>query len=758
MTRDEAARRIGELRAEIDRHDRLYYVEARPEISDRDYDRLYDELLRLEGGFPDLVAPDSPTQRVAGAPIAGFEHVRHRRPMLSLEKAKTLKDLQLFDARVRREMPGEAVEYHVEPKIDGVSIAAHYRDGALVLGATRGDGAVGDDITANLRTIRSVPLRLRGDAPLPAYLEARGEAFMARGDFARLNEDLRAKGEEPFPNARNATAGSLKQLDPRIAAARPLSAVFYAVGESEGLEAETHGAALDALGRLGLPTPRMRWVCATVEEALARAEDLKARESDLPYEIDGVVIKVNRLDQWRRLGVKTRHPAYAIAYKPPSWLEQATTRIRDITVQVGRTGMLTPVAELEPVFLDGSTIGRATLHNFDDLARKDIRRGDTVVIEKAGMVIPAVVRVLADRRTGGERAYAPPDRCPSCGGPVARPRTASGSGLEIAVRCENVQCPAQRTRRVEYFAQRGALDIEGLGGIVADRLVECGWVGEPLDLFGLEAEKLAALNLGTAEEPRVLGRKNADRMVQALDRARAMPLSRWLHALAIPEVGEAMAHRIGAAHEDLEAVADSPALRAIVRRAEIERRLEEINPRSRRNPPRDEADRARRERECAGLEAERDAADRARGGVDLAEVGPVVARSLLDFLASPAGRRIRERMKALGIRPRGGGGAAAAPAWGGASPFAGRTVVLTGALAAMTRDEAAARLRAAGATVTGSVSRKTDFVVAGADPGGNKMDAAKEHGIAVLDESAFLAMLGGAGGDGPAGGGGETSS
>ncbi len=737
MNPDEAVRRVAHLRREIARHDRLYYVEARPEISDAAYDRLFDELTSLEAEFPDLVAPDSPTQRVGGAPLAHFEHVRHAVPMLSLEKARTPRELELFEARVRKELGGEPVEYAVEPKIDGVSIAVHYRRGRLALGATRGDGATGDDITANLRTVRSIPTRLETDEP-PALVEVRGEAFMDHEGFARLNEQAAAAGEEPFPNPRNATAGTLKQLDPRIVARRPVRAVFYAVGLADGVTFERHADALRHLRAWGLPTPQLIWVCSSMAEALGRAEEMKARESELPYNIDGVVIKVNRLDQWRRLGLKSRHPAYAIAYKPKEWLEQTETRLLAITVQVGRTGALTPVAELEPVFLDGSTISRATLHNADEIRRKDIRIGDAVVIEKAGMVIPAVVRALPERRTGREQPFAMPVRCPSCGGPVVRKQAASGAGPEVALRCENLQCPAQKTRRVEYFAQRSALDIEGLGGIVADRLVESGLVEDPFDLFDVKLERLAALNLGTPGEPRVFGKKNAARVLAALERSRGLPLSRWLFALAIPEVGETIAFQIARAHATMREVARSTLLRAVVLRQEKQEAATRVNPRSRINPPADEHERARRTREFAELREAIARLDRQIAAASLPEVGPVVARSVIAYFESARGRATLKRMEGLGIDPR--GGPEAAPA--GDSAFADKTVVLTGALGSMTRDEAASEIRARGGGVTGSVSRKTDLVVAGADPGDSKMKAAADYGIRVVDEATFLGMLG----------------
>lgn len=716
-------KRILELKAALRRHDHLYYAEGRPEISDSEYDALFEELEALEGRYPDEATADSPARRVGGHPIEGFTHVRHDPPMLSLEKAKDLRELSLFEARIRKELPGEAIAYIVEPKVDGVSISLHYREGELILGATRGDGETGDDITHTVRTIRSAPLRLSGTPP--AFLEVRGEAYMDRTGFERLNARLAESGEPPFPNPRNATAGSLKQLDPRIAATRPLNALFYAVARCDGRAFETHAEALKALRDWGLPTARTTWLCATVEEAIERAEELKADEQALPYGIDGVVLKVNSLRHWERLGLKTRHPAYAIAYKPKGWLDQTTTLLRAITVQVGRTGALTPVAELEPVFLDGSTISRATLHNFDEVRRKDIRIGDTVVIEKAGKVIPAVVRVLTENRTGAETRIQPPDQCPACGGPVGNRRIASGQEDEVALRCENLQCPAQRTRRLEFFAQRAALDLDGLGGIVADRLVEREWVREPLDLFNLTVDRLATLNLGTDTAPRVLGLPIARRILAALERSRALPLHRWLYALAIPDIGEVTAYQLGQLHEDLEAVSGSALLRDLIARDEAQARAEQVNPRSRKNQPAGDAERVRREAEWIQLNAECASLNERLQSLPAGVIGPVAARALLRYFESEPGRTLLRRMQDLGLRPR------RAAKTGTASEWTGKTVVLTGTIEGLTREEAAALLRAAGATVVSAVSGKTHLVIAGAEPGEAKIRRARELGISI---------------------------
>ena len=785
MTLDQARKRHAELVREIRMHDHAYYVEARPKISDREYDRLFQELLDLERQFPELVTPDSPSQRVGGQPLEGFRRIRHRVPMLSLEKVRpadhptraeepddalrkqrqdqnTLNELRSWDLNLRKQLRLDRLEYVMEPKVDGVSISVHYEKGRFVLGVTRGDGTTGDGITANLRTIRSIPLALQIQDP-PAHLEVRGEAYMALKDFEALNRQLESAGEEPFPNARNATAGTLKLLDPRLVAQRPLRAVFYGIGYCEGIEFRTHAEVLQSLRRFGLPTQPEWWLCRDMDhlleiyrrEVVADYQEEKDLRSRLPYEIDGIVIKVNDMTLWPRIPAKARAPGYAIVHKPIHWIEPAETVLKAITVQVGRTGVLTPVAELEPVFVQGSTISRATLHNEDEIRRKDIRIGDTVVIRKAGMVIPEVVEVVKSKRPPGTRPFDLFEhvggRCPACGGPIAREPVSTGEGQEVAWRCQNVAgCPAQKVRRLEFFTQRKALDIEGIGGIVAEKLIESGLVDEPLDLFELKIEDLARLNLGTEEAPRVFGEKNARKVREALERARTLPLGRWLFALGIPNVGEVTAHDIASFHEDLESVARSPLLQGVVRLEEIAREAEAVNPHSRKNPPRTEAERRRRTEQYEALRQEaerigrelveagfaRPAARSGEGGFPayVTKVGPVAARSVLEFFASPAGKRVLQRLKVLKIHPRGARTAVS----GG--PLAGKTFVLTGTLSSWTREEASELIRQAGGHVAGSVSKNTDYVVAGESPG-SKLDKARALGVPVLDEAAFRKLL-----------------
>ena len=839
MTPAEAQQRHAQLADEIRRHDRAYYVEGRQLITDREYDQLFKELQELEKQFPDLVTPESPTQRVGGTPSEKFARVRHLLPMQSLDKIaasdhptkdeepdrdkrnraqdeNTLAELHAWDATIRKQLGRGKIQYILEPKVDGVSIGVHYRHGKLALGVTRGDGVEGDDITANLKTIRGIPLELHLKNP-PALLEVRGEAYISIKEFGAFNAKLAAAGEKSFPNARNATAGTLKQLDPRLVAQRPIRAVFYATGafssgdapspkggsdapvafSSTGDEAspspsrrrgvaatpfKTHSEMLEALAGFGLPTQKLWWVCDGIEEVLkvyrekivAHYDEDKDLRRQLPYEIDGIVLKVNTLADWPRIPGRSRAPGYAIVHKPVPWITPAETVLKAITVQVGRTGVLTPVAELEPVFVQGSTIARATLHNEDEIRRKDIRIGDTVVVRKAGMVIPEIFEVVKTERPPGAQEFDlfkhVGGKCPACGGPIAKDKIKTSRATEIggtsstspqsktesqrlvelvppnvdeevAWRCQNIAgCPAQLTRRVEYFAQRKALDLESLGGIVAEKLVERGLVKEPLDLFDLKLEVLGKLNLGTDDEPRTFGEKNATKILDALQRAKTAPLSRWIHALAIADVGEATAKQLAATHESLETLADSEVLRDIRDLGAKENERAEISPRSRKNPPKSEAEKAAREIRDAELKAEiAEIESRLEAGglkAKLVEVGPVAAASVLYYFASPAGKKVLARIRELNIRPQNEKISGARPE----GLFAGKTYVLTGTLPTLTREEATAKIEAAGGKVTSSVSKKTDFVVAG-EEAGSKLDKAQNLGVKIIDEKEFLAML-----------------
>ncbi len=719
MAKDEAqaAKRIAQLRHEIKEHDRRYYEEAAPTISDREYDRLYKELVDLEAKFPDLVTPDSPTQRVGGKPLQAFAQIQHRVPMLSLDNTYSEDEVANFYKRITRLLPDEEIPVVIEPKVDGVAVSVMYENGRLKYSATRGDGLVGDDITQNIKTIRSVPQQLRGSAP--KVFEVRGEAYLDKNGFKKLNKEREAVGLPLFANPRNAAAGSLKHLDPKIAARRPLGMVFYGTGAVEGADVDLHSKIFPLFKKLGLPTHENWWLADSVEKVLDAIRELDRIRHDFPYETDGAVIKVDALAQRERLGFTAKSPRWAIAYKYAA--ERVETKLLDIIVQVGRTGILTPVAMLEPVVVSGSTVSRATLHNEDEIKRKDIRIGDTVVIEKAGEVIPAVVEVVKSKRPRNAKRF---DflkhihgKCPVCDGEVRR------DPQFVAWRCENLQCPAQATRRLEFFAARGALDIESVGGIVADKLVERGLVREPLDLFELKVEQLAKLNLGTEENPRIFGEKNATKAIQAIERARTFPLSRWLYALAIPDVGKTTATDLARFHQTIEDVASSKLLHDVLAYHETKGDKKATN------------EIAERLIKSGFAQPSKSKIDK-QGGI-VTEVGPVVAQSVLDFFASAAGRKILQRMKELGIHPKSEKVSVKKMA---ELPLAGKTFVLTGTLPSMTREEASAKIEALGGHVSSSVSKKTDYVLAGSEAG-SKLEKAKELGVRIIDEPTFRKMV-----------------
>ena len=670
MTKAEVQKQIEKLRQRINRHNRLYYVEARPEISDAEYDRLYKELQQLEAQHPELVTPDSPTQRVGGEPLKQFRNVRHLLPMMSLDNTYSFDELREFDGRVRKLLPDEAIEYVLEPKVDGVSVSLRYEHGRLAIGATRGDGTTGDDITANLRTIQAIPLTL---ASAPKLLEVRGEAYLPVQGFEKMNAERAQAGEEPFANPRNACAGSLKQLDPRIVARRPLSAVFYAVGSAEGIAFETQAEVLRTLKTLGLPTPQVWWHCRNFDEVLKHAEELQERESDLPYQIDGAVVKVNDLGQWKRLGATAKAPRYAIAYKYSH--EQAQTKLKDITIQVGRTGTLTPVAELEPVALAGSTISRATLHNEEEIKRKDIRIGDTVLIEKAGEVIPAVVGVVMEKRPRGTKPFDfvkhVHGKCPSCSGPIRR------DPEFVAWRCENMSCPMQLKRTIQHYASRNAMDIENLGEVLVNQLVDRGLVKDVAGLYDLQVGPLAELER--------MAEKSAANVVTAIEESKHRELWRLIHGLGILHVGEGAARKLAGFFQSLEKIIE------------------------------------------ADVETLQTAPD----------VGPVMAESIHDFFRNPRNKAVIEKLKKAGVRPQKPEIRSQASAGG---PFEGKTVVITGTLAKLSRSEAQEELRKRGANVTDSVSKKTNYLVVGEDAG-SKLDKAKRFGVKILNEAEFTALL-----------------
>jgi len=720
MTEAEACARIETLRRDITEHNRRYYEEAAPTISDREYDRLYKELVDLETQFPELVTPDSPTQRVGGKPLRAFAQIQHRVPMLSLDNTYSEEEVVNFYKRIMRLLPEEKIPVVIEPKVDGVAVSVMYENGKLTYAATRGDGSVGDEITQNIRTIKSVPHQLPGAAP--KVFEVRGEAYLDKAGFEKLNKEREAAGLPLFANPRNAAAGSLKHLDPNIAAKRPLGMIFYGTGAIEGTEVDRHSKIFPLFKKLGLPTHEHWSLVDSVDQILKTIHDLDEIRRGFPYETDGAVIKVDALAQRERLGFTAKSPRWAIAYKYAA--ERVETKLLDIKVQVGRTGILTPVAVLEPVLVSGSTVSRATLHNEDEIKRKDIRIGDTVMIEKAGEVIPAVVEVVQSKRPRNAKPFGFFEhihgKCPVCSGEIRR------DPQFVAWRCENILCPAQTTRRVEFFGARGALDIESVGGIVADKLVERGLVHEPLDLFELNIEQLAKLNLGTDEAPRIFGEKNASKAIQAIERAKTAPLSRWLYALAIPDVGKTTATDLARFHETINDVASSPLLRDVV--SHNGRKSDK----SRDGGTKEIADRLIK---SGFAEPSKSKMDKQRGIVT--QVGPVVAQSVLDFFASSAGKKILQRMKQLGIEPKSEKVSAKQMA---GLPLAGKTFVLTGTLPSMTREEASVKIEAVGGHVSSSVSKKTDYVLAG-EEAGSKLEKAKKLGVKIIGEKEFRAML-----------------
>jgi DNA ligase (NAD+) len=728
MTQAQAKKRHAQLAEEIRRHDHAYYVEAKPKISDRDYDRLYHELLDLEKEFPELAAPDSPSQRVGGAPLSAFRSVRHSVPMLSLDNTYSEEEIRDFVRRLEKLLPGEKLDWIVEPKVDGVAISLRYENGVLVTGATRGNGTEGDDVTANLKTIRSVPLSLKishRDAEpqrkqkdfseensvslslggkISSVLEVRGEVFMPVAGFEKLNAERKAAGEELYGNPRNTTAGSLKQLDPKIVATRPLDVVIYGIAEIGAQSIASQAELLAWLKKLGFKTPGKIWHCHSAEELISAIHDLDKIRKKFPYETDGAVIKLNSFAQRERAGFTAKAPRWAIAYKYAP--EQAETKLNSITIQVGRTGALTPVAELEPVFLAGSTISRATLHNEDYIREKDIRLGDTVTIEKAGEVIPAVVNVVLKKRGGGEKKFNFPKTCPECGSKVSksdgwgeRPREPKNLGVRRHVgalesgdtspqskigdeeegsvwRCVNPDCPAQIRGRIEHWCARGAMDIEGGGEVLAAQLVKNNLVRDVADLYSLKPDDVANLER--------MAEKSAKNFLDALAASKSRDLWRLIFGLGILHVGAGGAKSL-ARH--------FPALDDIF---------------------------------VANAEQLAEAED----------IGEVIAQSLVNWHGDARNQKLIERLRAAGLnfrselfQPRAKAG-----------PFAGKTFVLTGTLPTLKREEAAAKIESLGGKVSGSVSKKTDFVVAG-EEAGSKLDKAQKLGVKIIDEKEFLKII-----------------
>jgi DNA ligase (NAD+) len=659
---DDPARRAEELRAQLREASHRYYVLDAPTLSDAEYDRLFRELEELEKAHPELVTADSPTRRVGAAPSEKFAKVTHSRQMMSLANAMTDEDFSEFTERIKKLLGEEKVRFCVEPKLDGLAVSLRYENGRFVQGATRGDGLVGEDVTQNLRTIKAVPLQLAGKPP--RLFEARGEVFIPKADFVRMNEEREKAGEPTFVNPRNSAAGSLRQLDPRETAKRPLSIFFYEVGETEE-RFDSHWQKLQRLRELGLRTNPENKLCESLDEVRAAYKALLEKRHDIPYEIDGAVVKVDSEDQRRRLGAVSRTPRWAIAWKFPA--EEEATTVENIFVSVGRTGALTPVAALKPVYVGGVTVSRATLHNEDELRRKDVRVGDRVFLRRAGDVIPEIVRVITEARPPeGLPEFQMPRTCPACGAEVHREPD------EAVTRCTNLSCPAQLVGRLRHFAY--AMDIVGLGEETCIRLVQTGLVKTPADLYTLPREKWLSLER--------MGEKSVDNLLAALEKSKTSPLRKVILALGIRMVGEAtaaaLARHFGAVAPLLDASAHD-------------------------------------------LQAVRD-------------VGPEVAEKIFLFFHQPENRSAVERLLAAGVTPK--------PEIAGdsAGPFAGKTVVLTGSMTGYTREEAKAEIERRGGRVAGSVSRKTDLVVAGGDAG-SKLKKAQELGVRVVDENGFRELL-----------------
>jgi DNA ligase (NAD+) len=656
------------LRAAIEEHNYAYYVLDRPTVPDAEYDRLFRELQALEARYPELLTADSPTQRVGAAPLAAFAEIRHASPMLSLNNAFDEAEVEAFDRRAREALGVERVEYSAEPKFDGLAVSLVYKKGVLITGATRGDGTTGEDVTANLRTVRAIPLRLRGER-IPPHLEVRGETMMLKAEFEKMNRRQLELGEKTFANPRNAAAGSLRQLDPRITATRPLTFFAYATDAAASGDYARHSETLDALARWGFPVTRERRVATGLAGLLAYFSDMGARRARLPFDIDGVVYKVNLLSAQNTLGFVSRAPRYALAHKFPA--EEAVTTVEGIDIQVGRTGALTPVARLAPVAVGGVTVTNATLHNEDEIRRKDIRVGDAVVVRRAGDVIPEVVRVLAEKRPAASRTFAMPDRCPVCGSAALKAED------EAVVRCTaGLFCPAQRKQALRHFAGRRAIDIDGLGEKLIDQLVDRELVRTPAELFNLSADTLLGLD-------RMAG-KSAANLIDAIEKSKRTTLARFLFGLGIRNVGETTAADLARYFGGIDAIMNADA-----------ETLQQVP-----------------------------------------DIGPVVARSIAGFFAEPHNRAVVRALLDAGVRFEEN-----APLRVNVQgPVFGKTFVLTGTLPGLSRDEASRRIRECGGKVTGSVSKKTDFVVAGADSG-SKHAKALELGVEVLDEPALLKLL-----------------
>ncbi len=667
-------RRIETLRKELHHHNQLYYQQARPEIGDREYDALMQELIDLEKAHPELISADSPTQRVGGEPIEGFKEVKHAVPMMSIDNTYDEQGVRDFDERVRKILAGDTPSYVLEPKIDGTAVSLRYEEGVLVLAATRGRGNVGDDITANARTIRSIPLRLNdAKAKVPKIVELRGEIYMENADFQKVNKAIQAQGEEPYANPRNLTSGTLKRLDSKIVAQRGLRFLTHGTGQVEPMPAESYWEWIELIKHWGLPVPKHTQQAANVDEALARIAAFASVRGTLPYQTDGMVMKVDSFEQRRRLGATSKAPRWVMAYKYEA--EQQQTVLRNVRWQVGKGGNLTPVADLEPVFIGGVTVSHASLHNIDQIKRLEIHEGDTVIVERAGEVIPYVSGVIVGKRVKGAKAIAPPKKCPSCASPVEKEADTP------YIRCVNPACPDQVKERLRWFCARSQMDIENLGEKLIDQLVDRGMLKTFADIYKLTREGLLELER--------MGDKSAQNIIDAIEESRTRGLDRLLGGLGIRHVGTRVAFVLASHFGSLETIGKAT--------------LEELS--------------------------------------SVHEIGEVIAQSVHDFFHNPAGKHAIEVLKAVGIDPKMAPPSPAAAGADGALPLAGLTIVVTGSLQSLARDEIERVIARLGGKASGSVSKKTNFVVAG-EKAGSKLDKAKELGVKVLSEKEFIEKVG----------------
>lgn len=673
MTHAQARARHAELTEEIRRHDHLYYVEAKPVISDREYDKLYHDLLEMEREFPDLTTPDSPSQRVGGKPLSEFKPSRHLAPMMSLDNTYSQEEVRAFVERVQKLAPNGELEWVVEPKVDGVAVNLRYENGIFTVGATRGDGTHGDDITANLKTIRSIPLKLKAARDLPKLLEVRGEVYFTKKEFARVNAERASAGEELFANPRNTAAGSLKQLDPSLVARRRLDIILYGTGYIEGGHPpQTQVELLKWLKALGFKTPEKTWFCRSADELLTAIDELDKLRDDLSYETDGAVIKLNSIPLREKIGVTSKAPRWGMAYKYAP--DQAETKLNAISIQVGRTGKLTPVAELEPVVLAGTTVKRATLHNEDQIKRLDTRVGDAVLIQKAGEIIPEVVSVVTGKRTGREKLFHFPKECPECGSKISKGKVEDEAA---DWRCTNLDCPAQVRGRIEHWCARGAMDVEGGGEVLAAQLVKCGLVHDVAELYKLKLDELANLER--------MGEKSAQNFLDGIEASKQRDAWRLIFGLGIFHVGAGVAKALSRAFPTV----DDMFAASVDQLAEVE------------------------------------------------DVGEVIAESVTQWYGDSRNHDLITRLRQAGLNFNSSLYAAASAI----GPFSGKTFVLTGTLPTMTREEASAKIEALGGKVSGSVSKKTDYVLAG-EEAGSKLEKAQKFGVKIIDEAEFVKMCG----------------